>query len=209
MNKAKLLLLGFVVVILFVAVLPAAAAPGATITSIVLNQTTCVVTLTFTVEDAGNYYVNVWDDGTFQTGAGVFIPAGGTGVATIGLGVVLQGATGVGIYVEDGLGPAATTTFDSRGSFNDLGPCGVSGTYSSSLVVGGSDACANPQPVNYIVRPVPGGAVAYWAPEADKTTNFTLPAGHWYTSPEPTDGFYEVWIACAGNHIFIPIENVG
>ncbi len=42
---------------------------------------------------------------------------------------VLQGATGVGFYLEDGPGTDATTTFDADGNYNDL-----------------SDVCTGPAP---------------------------------------------------------------
>lgn len=207
MHKPKLLLLTLVIALLFAAVLPAAAAPGATINSITVNAASCTMTLTFTVQDAGTYYVNVWDDGNFRDGDGIFIPAGGTATATMTIGVVLQGAAGIGLYVEDGLGPAASTTFASDGSFQPNAPACL-GTWTVSLSLPGA-SCANWQPENFVVRPVPNGAHAYWAPAIDKSTDFDLPAGTWYTSREPVDGFYEVWIACPGSNIFIPAANVG
>lgn len=201
--------MALLIAVLLVAIVPALAAPGATINSITVNVAACTMTLTFTVADAGTYYVNVWDDGSFRDGAGTYVPAGGTAVATMTIGPVLQGAAGIGVYVEDGLGPAAVTTFDADGNFQpNASPNCDGGTWTVSMSLPG-DNCANPQPLNYIVRPVPNGAVAYFAPAADKTTGFTLPAGTWYTSPEPIDGYYEVWIACPGNHIFIPAESVG
>jgi hypothetical protein len=33
---------------------------------------------------------------------------------------ILQGAAGIGVYLEDGAGTDATTTFASNGSFNDV-----------------------------------------------------------------------------------------
>ncbi|MBL8147937.1 MAG: hypothetical protein JNL34_16280, partial [Anaerolineae bacterium] len=46
------------------------------------------------------YYLNAWDDGTFKAGAGVHVLAGGTATATLNVGPVLQGAAGIGLYVE-------------------------------------------------------------------------------------------------------------
>jgi hypothetical protein len=206
-RKFQFLSLIILVVVLLAAILPASAAPGATINGITVDATNCTITLTFTVQDAGTYYVNAWDDGTFKAGGGVNLPAGGIGVATINFGVVLQGAAGLGLYVENGLGPAATTTFAANGSFQPNAP-GCAGSY-AVLVNPSTSICTNSQPTDYVIRPVPNGAQAYFAPAADKATNFMLPAGTWYTSPEPVDGFYQVWIACTGNPIYIPAEAVG
>ena len=199
--------LAMLVVVLLLAILPASAAPGGTITSIAVNAEACQMTVTFTVTESGTYYLNVWDDGTFMGGAGVHLLANGTGVATLNIGPVLQGAAGIGLYLENGLGLAASTTFDSNGSFQPNAPnCNGAWTVSASLQAGN---CTNPQPTNYVIRPVPNGAPAYFAAEEGKTTNFSLPAGTWYTSPEPTNGFYQVWIACEGSPIFIPASAVG
>ncbi|HYO87910.1 MAG TPA: hypothetical protein VER79_04635, partial [Candidatus Limnocylindrales bacterium] len=136
MRRISILLIVALIAVLFVAALPAVAAPGATIDSIVVNAAACTMTLTFTVQDAGNYYVNAWDDGTFKAGDGIFVPAGGTVVATMTIGPVLQGAAGIGLYVQDGLGPAATTTFDSDGSFQPNAPACL-GTWTVSFALGG------------------------------------------------------------------------
>ena len=199
--------LAVLVVVLLLAILPASAAPGATINGITVDAANCTITLTFTVQDAGTYYVNAWDDGTFKAGGGVNLPAGGIGVATINFGVVLQGAAGVGLYVENGLGPASTQTCASNGSFPPTAPA-CAGSY-AILVNPSTSICTSSQPTNYVIRPVPNGAPAYFAAEEGKTTNFSLPAGTCYTSPEPTNGFYQVWIACEGSPIFIPASAVG
>jgi hypothetical protein len=207
MRMFKYLGLALVIALMLAAIVPAAAAPGATITSIAVNVDACRMTVTFTVTDEGTYYLNAWDDGTFKAGAGVHVPANGTGVATLTIGPVLQVAAGIGLYVENGLGLAATTTFDSRGSFQPNAPaCVGAWTVSASLPYGN---CTNPQPLDFVIRPVPNGAPAFFAAETDKTTDFSLPAGTWYTSPEPTNGFYQVWIACEASPIFIPAEAVG
>jgi hypothetical protein len=103
---------------------PASAALDAEILEISTNVLDCSLDLVFRVEDAGSYFANMWDDGNFRGGAGGSYPAGATVRIrfTIG-GVILQGGVGVGLYVEDGLGPAATDTYDSRGSaqaWNDM-----------------------------------------------------------------------------------------
>lgn len=205
MRKLQFLSLTLLIVVLLVAIMPAAAAPGAIINGISVDVAACTMTLTFTVEDAGNYYVNVWDDGTFKGGDGIYVPAGGMATATMDVGPVLQGAAGIGLYVENGLGPAATTTFDSDGNFQPNAP-GCTGTWSVSVSL---VTCLYQQPSGFVVRPVPNGAPAYFAPAADKQAGFTLPAGTWYTSPAPVDGYYQVFVACPGSMIYIPVESVG
>ncbi len=81
------------------------------------------------------------------------------------------------------------------------------GPYGTCIPRAGADACANPLPSGFAVRPVPAGALAFYQPNADTYAGFNLPPGTWYTSA-PKDGFVEVWIACQARNIFIPAENV-
>lgn len=66
-----------------------------------------------------NFAVNAWDDGNFRDGVGFTVPVGETrrfAFQIIYAFPILQGAAGVGVYLEDAVGPAATTTYDSVGS---------------------------------------------------------------------------------------------
>lgn len=78
-------------------------------------------------------WVNVWDDGNHLQAIAIPVPGdGGTHPYEAlyqQLDPVLQGATGVGFYLEDGPGTDATTTFDADGNYNDL-----------------SDVCTGPAP---------------------------------------------------------------
>jgi hypothetical protein len=96
---------------------PAWAELDAQILAIETSVLDCSVELVFRSEDAGDYFVNMWDDGTFHAGAGGPVPADTTARVrfTIG-GTINQGAAGIGFYVENGNGPAADVTYDSRGS---------------------------------------------------------------------------------------------
>lgn len=96
---------------------PAVADPGASIVSITTNVFDCTCDVTFRVQDAGEYFVNMWDDGNFHAGTGGAVPQGGTATVrfTIG-GPILEVAPGIGFYVQDALGPDAVTTYDSRGN---------------------------------------------------------------------------------------------
>lgn len=68
--------------------------------------------------------LNVWDDGNFLAGYAIPVPGdGGTYnwcVVHQQLVPVLQGAAGLGVYLEDEVGPAATVTLVSNGSYNDV-----------------------------------------------------------------------------------------
>lgn len=116
-------------------------APGVGIASGTLNLETvngCYVLITGTVttNPVGGIvlaWVNVWDDGNHLQAISIPVPGdGGTHPYTASyqqLDPVLQGATGVGFYLEDGPGTSYTTTYDSDGSYNDL-----------------SDVCTGPAP---------------------------------------------------------------
>jgi hypothetical protein len=95
---------------------PASAAPGAEFVGDSIIG--CVVTVTVTVEDGGTYYLNVWDDGTFRDGWPFEAATGETvEVSFTVLWPILQGAAGLGVYVEDGRGTEAVNTFDSLGAY--------------------------------------------------------------------------------------------
>lgn len=98
----------------------ASAALGGTIDSI--EHVGCYLYVTFTVEDAGTYAINTWDDGTYNGGSEIVAEAGSTHVLPLHIQwPFLQGAAGIGIYLEDDASDAATVTYDSNGSYNDPG----------------------------------------------------------------------------------------
>lgn len=120
---------------------PASAAPGATIVGISTNVLKCTSDVAIRVKDAGDYFINMWDDGNFRAGAGGPVATDGMVRVrfTIG-GPILEGAAGIGIYAENGLGPGATTTYDSMGSASPWSPalgnsCQAQGyTFGASIV---------------------------------------------------------------------------
>ncbi len=96
---------------------PAFAAPGGEILGYSLNAAACRLDITARVEDAGFYAINVWDDGTFHAGAGANVASQGTLVVRLSIGgPITQTAPGIGLYLENAVGPAATATYDSEGS---------------------------------------------------------------------------------------------
>lgn len=71
----------------------------------------------------------------------------------------------------------------------------------------GKDDCPNPLPAGFLVRSIPAGAPAYFAPREGATTGFSIPPGTWYTRVRE-DGFVEVWIACGARNVYVPAANV-
>ena len=67
--------------------------------------------------------------------------------------------------------------------------------------------CPNQLPLDAVVRSVPFGAPAYFAPRLDTRTNFDLPSGTWYVIASEGD-FSEVWITCSADLIWIPTSAI-
>jgi hypothetical protein len=207
-------LLGIVMVAMLVAAAPALAAQDGTLLSYSLNAAGCYVDVTAQVQDAGFYAINFWDDGTFRAGAGGDVPAGGTFTVrlTIG-GVILQGAAGIGVYLQEAIGVGAVMTYDANGSAqlwsDQVGmDCANAGnSYAATFFGVGSNACTYPLPVGSFVYNVPDGALAYYDDDPNTYTGFNLPPGTWYIS-EFGEAFAKVWIACQGQPIWIPVGNV-
>ena len=92
---------------------PAGAVPNATIDDITLDG--CDIVVTFTVEDAGEYHVFVWDDGELIGDVPVAAEAGASVQGRYRLtAVVKQGASGLGIDV----GNAEVDSFDGVDPYN-------------------------------------------------------------------------------------------
>lgn len=92
----------------------------------------CYVLVTGTVEtpDVGGTafaWINRWDDGNFRGGTELSFAANGTSQSYCLVHQqtepVLQGAFGLGMYLENGLGLAATVTFDSDGGVDVSDVC--------------------------------------------------------------------------------------
>lgn len=105
---------------------PTADIQDGTLTAEAVNGCYIVASGTITTNPVGGIvfgWFNVWDDGNFLHGHE--LPVRGDGATHDWCYVykvtapVLQGAAGLGLYLEDGEGLAATTTFDALGSFND------------------------------------------------------------------------------------------
>jgi hypothetical protein len=96
---------------------PASAAPGGEFLDI--RQEGCELIATVQFEDPGTYYLNAWDDGSHRGGVEVVTTTPGEvrEVTYVIVNEILQGAAGLGVYIEDGLGLAAVETFDSNGSY--------------------------------------------------------------------------------------------
>lgn len=103
---------------LLAAATTASAEPDATIDSITLHPMSCTFDVVFTTTEASTYAVNLWDDGTYIGGAGGTYAANSTVTVRVTIGgPTLEVAAGIGVYVEEAVGPTATTTYDSNGSY--------------------------------------------------------------------------------------------
>lgn len=217
----RFLVLAVTIAALFIVALPTFAAPGGFLTGATLDAANCTFYLSANVEDAGFYAINMWDDGNFRAGAGADVPAGSTFTVafTIG-GPILQGAAGIGVYLEDAVGPAATTTYDANGNgqfwSDQVGiDCANAGfTFGATVSsVGGltGDACNGapyPLPAGSVIYNVPAGALAYWDDDVNTYTGFNLPPGTWYVTEFTESGFARVWISCQASPVYIPAANV-
>lgn len=187
---------------------PAAAAQDATILNI--SQTDCFIDVTFQVEDAGDYFVNFWDDGTFRAGAGGHVPEGGIMTVRYVIGdPILEGAAGIGLYVEDALGPAATVTYDANGSYAvpaSVGdPCAEANNTSASVLsvvdpyaIPGCDM-AFAIPADAAVGTFVTNADTYWAPGSLTDPLVTLSAGKtaWVLGIDASGQYYKIIWSCS------------
>ncbi|MEL7674615.1 MAG: hypothetical protein AAGU78_12815 [Chloroflexota bacterium] len=213
-------LLGLAVALVLALVLgglpaPASAAPGATIQSITLNG--CFIDVTFQVQDAGSYYVNLWDDGNFRAGAGGAVPANGTMTVRYVIGdPILEGAPGIGIYVENGLGIAATTTYDADGNYAVSAavgdPCAAANATSASVLnvtgVAGCDVLM-PIPPQAVVGTFVAPAEVYYAPGKLTSPLITLPAGKsaWVFGMDASGEYYKFMWNC--QTLWVKVGTIG
>lgn len=204
MRSTKFVALGLLLIGLMVAAFPSFAAQSATIDSLVVNTEACTLTVTFTVEDAGDYYVEIWDDGTMEYTVGGATEAGATVSYSMGIGPIGTFNPGIGVLITDG----GESLYDFEDPYEpDFGGCsGESWTPGDGSTV--SADCPNPIPAGFVVRSIPAGALAYFEASEGAYTGFNLPEGQtWYTGAVD-GGFVEVWIACAADNVFVPAGNV-
>jgi len=191
---------------------PAAAVLDATIQSITVNG--CFIDVVFTVQDAGNYFVNWWDDGHFRAGAGGAVPANGTMTVRYVIGdPILEGAAGIGIYVENGIGLAATVTYDSNGSFAvpaSVGdPCAAANDTTAYVL--GTPGCD--QYMAITSTSVGGAFVAdapvYSTPGTLVSPAVTISAGNtaWVLGKDASGQYYKIVWAC--DYLWVPVGTLG
>lgn len=70
-----------------------------------------------------------------------------------------------------------------------------------------SASCPVPLPSNAVLVSLPAGAPAYFAPDFGSGTNFSIPAGTWY-SFETSGDYTHLWIACQANTVWVPTSAV-
>jgi hypothetical protein len=206
----KLIILFVLIGIMMAAAIPSFAAQGATITDLTVNTAACTLTVTITVQDAGDYFVQIWDDGMMEAVAGGPTAAGATVSYTFVIGPIGQSAPGIGVLIR-GTDQPSGIIYDSVDPYTpNFGECdGVSWTPITQPAAAVSENCPIPVPAGYRVTSIPAGALAYYAANPDTYTGFNLPAGRtWYAAPTSENGFVKVWIACRANMVFVPEGNV-
>jgi hypothetical protein len=211
MRFNKLWVLAILILGLAVAALPAFAIVDGDILGYSLNAAGCYVDITFQVQDAAFYAINLWDDGSFRAGAGGNFAAGATGVVRVTIGgVILQGAAGIGVYLEDLVGPAATTTHDSDGSAqlwsDPVGTAcaGAGYTFGAILLTAPAEACLSSISSGSVQGRMLETVQAVYEPRSDATTNVTVPAGTAWWVVGAENGYYKLFISCPGNYVWVP-----
>lgn len=216
MRSARLLLVLVIIVVLAFAAMPTFAAPGGTILGYSLNAAGCYVDIAFQVQDAGFYAINIWDDGNFRAGAGGNFGTGATGTVRITIGgLILQGAAGIGVYLEEAAGPGATTTYDSDGNaqlWDDptATACVNAGfTFGATLVTAPAEACLSSIPSGSVQGRMLETVAAVYEPSSGAETNVVIPGGTAWWIIGADDGYYKLFIACPGNPVWVPASSMG
>jgi hypothetical protein len=206
----KLFLAFALIGLLLIAAAPSFAAQGATITSLVVNTNDCTLIVTITVQDAGDYFVQIWDDGVMEGVQGGPTAAGATVSYTFTIGPIGTGAPGIGVLIRGTDQPFGLVYAAEDPYTPDFGTCsGASWAPITQPAAATGAGCRTPVPAGYRVTSVPAGALAYYAADAGTYTGFNLPAGRtWYVAPTAENGFVKVWIACDANMVYVPEGNV-
>lgn len=216
-KHSRLLVVLLALSIALIAAIPVFADQNATLGPIVFDPAACTLSVTFTVEDEGNYAVTVYDDGVLILGYEQVYAAGSIVQVVFTIGGP-DASPGVAVGIRESLASPTAYTFVNAVFWTD--PEGddcqsrsfVFGFLSVTILneeaaAGALPPCPNPLPADAVIRSVPAGALAYFEPSYDAYTGFNLPPGTWYTTD--TDGeFTQVWIACQASSIWIPTANI-
>lgn len=200
-SRLFVVLLSVVVVGLLVA-LPVLAAPYVTLNDV--SRSGCVITLNVTVEDAGTYYLHVWDDAvlidvqSFTASAGQTLDVLYTIKAPAG-----TGAPGVGLYFADGPTSSANY-FDYADPY--VYPDDVANSCAAEYA---GSFCAAQIPDGSVVGDLPFPTQAYWAP-GKVSPDVTLNAGtYWVVGVEEDDAgnaYYKIVLAC--QYLYVPVGSM-
>lgn len=162
----------------------------------------------FTVDTDGTYIFTVTDPGNntaFYVFAGSFDPtnpvptcvaASNTNPITLPV-TLTAGTQYFGVVIDD--------TFAQLGMTYTLA---IDGPGAIAFGFPEATTCTYPLPQNSVLYSVPGGAPAYFNPDLQSGTNFSLPAGTWKIS-EFSGDFAKVWIACEAQPVWIPTAALG
>lgn len=196
----SVLIVGAILIALLVGATSAFAAQNATFVS--ASSVGCTIFVTFTVEDAGTYYFNTWDDGSVINSQAFTVGAGATVDASYTLsGAPLAGVAGVGLYLQPD--PGGLTNYDRIDPFLITVPSGGCG---ASVSAGG---CGVAVPSTSVQGRVQFTVNALFEPRADALTNVTIPGGTaWYVL-DGQNGYYQIFIACKASPVWVPADSLG
>jgi hypothetical protein len=177
-------------------------AQGATIIDV--NREGCVVTVTFTVQDAATYGMQIFDDGNLEDFQLLPATAGQTIVAQHVIDYfVLQGVAGIGIYIVN---EAGTVLFDFVDPFNV--PSDVQQSCAQGTLAGGAPCL--PLTSNAVVGRIQFDTAIYWAP-GKVSPGLTINAANtqtlWVLGVDESGEYYKVLLAC--QYLWLPVGSIG
>ncbi|GEM_PF-2178121 len=88
----------------------------------------------------------------------------------------------------------------------DTGVVVSTDTPTSTATIAPERLCLVTLPVGAVQGRMKASALAFWAPDPSTMTTVLLPAGSSWFIINEENGFYELWIACQANPVWIPIE---
>ena len=157
---------------------------------------------TINVTEAGTYTLT--DLGPVKPYVGTYTLGGFNPANPLANCINVDGDGGPFTFSSAGQYTLVVSTFDAEVtgafSFTMTGPGSIS-------FVDNANACTQSLPAGSVVRSVPGGAPAFYDADLGTQLTWNLPAGTWWIS-ETSGDFAKVWIGCAANPIWIPLNAV-
>ena len=200
-----------VIGVCLIMVVPVFAAQNATLLNIAFNAATCTLDVTFQVEDAGPYFVTIYDDGILLAGAGGTFPAGSTQTVRFTIGGP-DGSPGVAVAVRDSLLSPAAYTFVNNEFWTDpegITCQGLGYTFGGTVLTAAAETCLSSISSGAVQGRMLETVQAVYEPRSDATTNVTIPGGTSWWIAGAANGYYKLFISCPGNFVWVPASTMG